>query len=175
MTARKPARRTSRPAAKNADAPPPAASSPATKPPPLLKIVQEALDDMKAVDVRVLDLRGMTDIADWMVVGSGNSDRHVRSISDRVLEQAKASGTRPFGVEGAHEGEWVLVDLPDVMVHVMLPRVREFYALEQLWERPAAKAPAAVAAPAKPRRGNGPARAAGPARGKTRRRPARSG
>ncbi|MFO1456637.1 MAG: ribosome silencing factor [Steroidobacteraceae bacterium] len=169
MTARKPARRaTARPAAPAAKAAQTAAAtSPATqKAPPQLQIVEHALDDMKAVDVRVLDVRGMTDIADWMVIASGNSDRHVRSIADRVVEQAKASGKRPFGVEGSDEGEWVLVDLPDVMVHVMLPRVREFYALEQLWERPAAKAAAsAPAATGKPRRaGNGKPRAAAPRR-----------
>lgn len=167
MTARKPARRaTARPAAPAAKATrTAAATSPAAtaaKAPPQLQTVEHALDDMKAVDVRVLDVRGMTDIADWMVIASGNSDRHVRSIADRVVEQAKASGKRPFGVEGSDEGEWVLVDLPDVMVHVMLPRVREFYALEQLWERPAATA-ATPAASAKPRR-TGKPRAAAPRR-----------
>jgi ribosome-associated protein len=152
MTARKPARRAARTAAPAAKVATPAAAAPATQVPAQLQIVEDALHDMKAVDVRVLDVRGMTDIADWMVVASGNSDRHVRSIADRVVEQAKAAGKRPFGVEGANEGEWVLVDLPDVMVHVMLPRVREFYALEQLWERPVAKAAPAAAAAPKPRR-----------------------
>jgi ribosome-associated protein len=111
----------------------------------LAGLVTTALDDMKAVNVTVLDVRGLTDIADTMVIASGNSDRHVRSIADRVIEQAKASGVRPFGVEGARDGEWVLVDLPDVMVHVMLPRVREHYSLERLWE-PAAPAALALAA-----------------------------
>lgn len=110
--------------------------------PPLVKLVMAALDDMKAQDVRTLDVRGLTDIADTMIIASGTSDRHVKSIADRVVQQAKAAGKRPFGVEGEREGEWVLVDLPDVMVHVMLPRVREFYALEQLWE-PVRSAPAA--------------------------------
>jgi ribosome-associated protein len=96
--------------------------------------VRAALDDMKAVNVRVLDVRGQSDVADYMVVASGNSDRHVKSIADRVVQQAKAAGVRPFGIEGERDGEWVLVDLPDVLVHVMLPRAREFYALEQLWE-----------------------------------------
>jgi len=114
----------------------------------LAGLVTTALDDMKAVNVKVLDVRGLTDIADTMVIASGNSDRHVRSIAERVIEQAKASGVRPFGVEGARDGEWVLVDLPDVMVHVMLPRVREHYALEHLWEAaPAASVAAAVVAP----------------------------
>jgi ribosome-associated protein len=97
-------------------------------------VVAAALDDMKAANVKVLDLRGLTDIADTMIIASGNSDRHVRSIAERVVERAKAAGVRPYGIEGAQDGEWVLVDLPDVMVHVMLPRVREFYSLERLWE-----------------------------------------
>jgi len=114
---------------------------------PLQEVVALALDDMKAVNVRVLDVRGLTDIADTMIIASGNSDRHVRSISDRVVEKAKAAGFRPLGTEGARDGEWVLVDLQDVVVHVMLPRVREFYGLERLWDNGAA-APAAVPVPA---------------------------
>ena len=101
---------------------------------PLKEAVTTALDDMKAVNVRVLDVRGLTDIADTMVIASGNSDRHVRSIAERVVEKAKAVGFRPLGTEGARDGEWVLVDLQDLVVHVMLPRVREFYGLEHLWE-----------------------------------------
>jgi ribosome-associated protein len=101
---------------------------------PLQLAVTTALDDMKAVNVKVLDVRGLTDIADTMVIASGNSDRHVRSIAERVVEKAKALGFRPLGTEGARDGEWVLVDLQDLIVHVMLPRVREFYGLERLWE-----------------------------------------
>jgi ribosome-associated protein len=101
---------------------------------PLQNLVTTALDDMKAVNVRVLDVRGLTDIVDTMVIASGNSDRHVRSIAERVVEQAKAAGFRPLGTEGARDGEWVLVDLQDILVHVMLPRVREFYGLEGLWD-----------------------------------------
>src|SRR6187399_2586063 len=107
----------------------------------LVKTVAAALDDMKAVNVKVLDVRPVTDVADCMILASGNSDRHVRSIADRVVERAKAAGFRPMGVEGQRDAEWVLVDLNDVIVHVMLPRVREFYALENLWERPVAKSP----------------------------------
>jgi ribosome-associated protein len=109
--------------------------------PALVRTITTALDDMKAVNVRVMDVRGVTDIADCMVIASGNSDRHVRSIADRVVERSKAAGFRPFGREGERDGEWVLVDLNDVIVHVMLPRVREFYGLEHLWE-PRAPAPA---------------------------------
>lgn len=109
----------------------------------LLDVVKRALDDMKAVNVRVLDVRKLTDIADNMVIASGNSDRHVRSIADRVVEFAKKAGYRPMGIEGEREGEWVLVDLQDVIVHVMLPRVREFYRLENLWDVRAARREAA--------------------------------
>lgn len=106
-------------------------------------VVTGALDDMKAVNVKVLDVRGLTDIADTMIIASGNSDRHVRSIADRVVEKAKEAGYRPLGIEGEREGEWVLVDLQDVIVHVMLPRVREFYRLENLWDVSAARREAA--------------------------------
>ncbi len=104
----------------------------------LLRVVLAALEDMKAVNVKVIDVRELTDVADTLIIASGTSDRHVRSICDRVIEQSKASGMRPLGTEGEREGEWVLVDLQDIVVHVMLPRVREFYALERLWEAGAA-------------------------------------
>jgi ribosome-associated protein len=117
---------------------------------PLQQAVTSALEDMKAVNVKVLDVRGLTDIADTMFIASGNSDRHVRSIAERVVEKAKAAGFRPLGTEGSRDGEWVLVDLQDILVHVMLPRVREFYGLEHLWEGgpllPAAVSPAPRAA-----------------------------
>ena len=113
------------------------------KPRHLLQVVEGALDEMKAVNVRVLDVHKLTDIADTMVIASGNSDRHVRSIADRVIEHAKKGGFRPMGVEGERDGEWVLVDLQDVIVHIMLPRVREFYRLENLWDVSAARREAA--------------------------------
>ena len=105
----------------------------------VVKVVEGALDEMKAVDVRVLNVQKLTDITDTMIIASGNSDRHVRSIADRVLEHAKKAGFRPMGVEGERDGEWVLVDLQDVIVHIMLPRVREFYRLESLWDVSAAR------------------------------------
>ena len=114
---------------------------------PLQQAVTAALDDMKAVNVKVLDVRGLTDIADLMIIASGNSDRHVRSIADRVVEKAKAAGFRPLGTEGERDGEWVLVDLQDVVVHVMLPRVREFYGLEYLWDAGVAAPEAAESVP----------------------------
>jgi ribosome-associated protein len=111
----------------------------------VVKVVEGALDDMKAVNVKIMDVKKLTDIADTMVIASGNSDRHVRSIADRVVEFAKKAGFRPMGVEGEKDGEWVLVDLQDVIVHIMLPRVREFYRLENLWDVSAARREAAVA------------------------------
>jgi ribosome-associated protein len=110
----------------------------------VVAVVERALDDIKAVNVRVLDVRKLTDIADTLVIASGNSDRHVRSIADRVVEFAKKAGYRPMGVEGERDGEWVLVDLQDVIVHIMLPRMREFYRLESLWDVSAARREAAA-------------------------------
>ena len=113
--------------------------------PSLKTIVLAALDDMKALDVKVLDVRGLTDIADFMVIASGTSDRHVRSVAQRVVEKTKEAGFRPHGVEGQQDGDWVLIDLHDMIVHVMLPRVREFYGLEKLWDMTVAKRAAARA------------------------------
>ena len=106
----------------------------ATKAKPSLKtVVIDALADMKALEVKVLDVRGLTDIADFMVIASGTSDRHVRSVAQRVVEKTKEAGFRPHGVEGQQDSDWVLIDLSEMIVHVMLPRVREFYGLEKLW------------------------------------------
>ncbi|GAB1408143.1 ribosome silencing factor [Thermomonas brevis] len=105
-------------------------------PPPvdvLLKTVHAALDELKAKDVVEIDVRGKSSVCDFMVVASGTSTRHVKSVADEVVRFAKKLDVVPLGVEGEREAEWVLVDLGDVVVHVMLPRVREFYALERLW------------------------------------------
>jgi len=116
-----------------------AASKPASKAVSMLRdVVLGALAELKAVDVKALDVRGLTDITDTMVVASGTSDRHVKSLADRVTQRCKEAGFRPYGIEGERDGEWVLLDLQDVVLHVMLPRVREFYALEKLWEGGAA-------------------------------------
>ena len=140
----------------------------------LVKSVVAALDDMKAVNVKVLDVRKVTDVADCMVLASGNSDRHVRSIADRVVERAKAGGFRPMGVEGQRDGEWVLVDLNDVIVHVMLPRVREFYGLEGLWETIPVR-PSSAATKARKSAKRAPAKAKVKAKVPARRRPASAG
>ena len=99
----------------------------------LLKVVIDALEDIKAVDIRVLDVRDRTSITDVMVIASGKTDRQTRSLAANVVEKAKAAGVRPLGTEGERIGDWVLVDLGDVVVHVMLPEIREFYDLERLW------------------------------------------
>lgn len=113
------------------------------KAPSLTDIAIEALEGMKATNVKVIDVRDLTDITDTMIIASGTSDRHVRSIAGRIIEKCKAAGFQPMGVEGERDGEWVLVDLRDILVHVMLPRIREFYGLEKLWEvRPAQRGPA---------------------------------
>ncbi len=95
--------------------------------------VLTALEELKARDVCVIDVRGKTSIADLLVIASGTSSRHVKSIADEVVKFAKNAGVFPLGVEGQQEAEWVLVDLGDIIVHVMLPRIREFYGLERLW------------------------------------------
>ena len=107
--------------------------------PSLKTVVIDALADMKALEVKVLDVRGLTDIADFMVIASGTSDRHVRSVAQRVVEKTKEAGFRPHGVEGQQDSDWVLIDLSEMIVHVMLPRVREFYGLEKLWDITATK------------------------------------
>jgi ribosome-associated protein len=99
----------------------------------LRKRVIDALEELKAKDVRELDVRGKTSIADTLVIASGTSARHVKSIADEVIKFAKQAGVMPLGVEGQVEAEWVLVDLGDIIVHIMLPRIREFYGLERLW------------------------------------------
>lgn len=99
----------------------------------LLQTTRDAVENLKAQDVVALDVRGKSSVCDHMVICSGTSTRHVKAIADEVVRFAKRLDYQPLGVEGEQEAEWVLVDLGDVIVHVMLPRVREFYALERLW------------------------------------------
>jgi ribosome-associated protein len=121
-----PAKRRRSPAAKRTKR----AQSPQT----VAQVVAHALDDLKAFETTFLDVRHLTTVTDAMAIASGRSDRHVRAIAHAVVEQSKRAGFKPIGVEGANTGEWVLVDLGDLVVHVMLPRVREFYNLEKLWD-----------------------------------------
>jgi ribosome-associated protein len=100
----------------------------------LLALAQTALTDVKARDVRVIDVRHLTTVADYLVIATGTSDRHVKSLADHVVEAAAGAGVRALGVEGREGGEWVLVDLQDVVVHVMQPKARDFYKLEGLWD-----------------------------------------
>ena len=99
----------------------------------LCALVVETLDDVKAKDIVTLDVRNMTSVTDYMIVASGTSNRHVKALVDNVAEMARDAGHRPIGVEGEEGSEWVLLDLQDALVHVMLPRVRAFYNLEKLW------------------------------------------
>ena len=99
----------------------------------LSTLVVDVLDDIKAQDIIKLDVRDMTTVTDYMIVASGTSSRHVKALVENVAEKAKKAGHKPIGVEGEEGGEWVLLDLQDALVHVMLPKVREFYNLEKLW------------------------------------------
>jgi ribosome-associated protein len=99
----------------------------------LKDVVVAALEEIKAKDIVVLDVHKLTSITDIMVVASGTSSRQVKALADNVVEKAKAAGCRPLSIEGEREGEWILVDLADVVVHVMLPTTRDFYQLEKLW------------------------------------------
>lgn len=99
----------------------------------LCQLIVEALDGVKAKDIVTLDVRDMTTVTDYMIVASGTSGRHVKALVDNVADKAREAGHKPIGVEGEEGGEWVLLDLEDALVHVMLPKVREFYNLEKLW------------------------------------------
>ena len=99
----------------------------------LRDLVVEALEDIKAIDIRVLDVQGKSSVTDVMVIASGNTARQVKALSDNVVVKAKQAGVKPLGTEGELQGEWALVDLGDVVVHIMQPSIRDFYNLEKLW------------------------------------------
>ncbi len=105
----------------------------------LLELARISLENLKARDIKILDVRKLTSVADYLVVASGTSRRHVQSISENLVDAAKQQGQKPIGIEGKDSGEWVLVDLADVIVHVMQPSAREFYKLEDLWSVGAGK------------------------------------
>ncbi|WP_313516003.1 ribosome silencing factor [Pseudomonas sp.] len=100
----------------------------------LVQLAVAALEDMKAKDITVIDVRGKTSVTDFMVIASGTSSRHVKSLADNVLEKVKEQGVRPIGSEGLDSGEWALLDLGDVVVHAMQVATRQFYDLERLWQ-----------------------------------------
>jgi ribosome-associated protein len=102
----------------------------------LCEFVVTVLEDMKGQQIEVIDLTDRNSFADYLVIASGTSTRQVKAMADRLVEQAKLKGVRPMGIEGEREGEWVLVDLCDVVVHLMLPQTRAFYNLEKLWSAP---------------------------------------
>ena len=112
-------------------------------------LVVDALDDLKAVNTKIVDVRGLSSVMDFLVVASGNSSRHVKSLAEYVVVKAKEAGCPPIGVEGEKDADWVLVDLGDVVVHVMQPATRSFYDLERLWsgEHETALEPDAVSDP----------------------------
>jgi ribosome-associated protein len=102
----------------------------------LAQFIVAKLDDLKAVNTVTLDVSALTDMMDYLVITSGTSNRHVKSLANHVAVEAKQQGVRPLGIEGEDAGEWVLVDFGDVVVHVMLPATRDFYDLERLWTKP---------------------------------------
>ena len=118
---------------------------PTRKPPKvteLCKLVINALEDTKAFDIKILNVRKLTSITDRMIIASGNSSRQVGALADKVMEAARERGIRPLGVEGVLEGDWALIDLGDVVVHIMRPAIRDYYKLEKLWSVKARKSAA---------------------------------
>ena len=109
-------------------------TSKAPTPDQLREIACAALESMKAVDLTLIDVGEKSSFADWMIVVTGTSQRHVKSLANEVIEQSKKAGNRPLGTEGETDGNWILVDLGDVLVHVMTREAREFYSLEKLWQ-----------------------------------------
>ncbi|HUP91620.1 MAG TPA: ribosome silencing factor [Solimonas sp.] len=106
----------------------------------LAKLAVKALEDLKGVEIKVLDVMKLTTITDFMIIATGTSSRHVKSLAQAVVDVAKESGERPLGIEGLNEGEWALVDLGSVVVHVMQVQARAHFQLEKLWEmKPAAE------------------------------------
>ncbi len=102
----------------------------------LQKITVDALEDLKAMDIIVMDVHRLTTVTDMMIICTGSSSRHAKSLAENLVTEVKKQGIRPLGVEGENDGEWILVDLGDIIVHIMLSRTRDFYGLEKLWDLP---------------------------------------
>lgn len=100
----------------------------------LVDLIKNTLLDSKGRDIRVLDVQKLTDITDFMVIVSGTSSVHIRSMTDKLVEAMHKQDLRPVGIEGADLGDWVLIDCGDVVVHLMRPQTRDFYNLEKLWD-----------------------------------------
>ena len=100
----------------------------------LKELVINALEDFKAVDIQTIDVSEQNPLTELFVIASGSSSRHVKSMAENLVMRAKAAGCPPLGVEGQRQADWVLVDLNDVIVHLMLPQARAFYNLEKLWQ-----------------------------------------
>lgn len=100
----------------------------------IVELVIDALEDIKAVDIQTIDVKGLSNVTDYMVIASGTSKRHVKAVAENVLMMLKENGLQPIGTEGSDAAEWVLVDVGDVVVHVMMPDTRDFYDLEKLWQ-----------------------------------------
>lgn len=105
------------------------------QPKKMQQLIHQALDDAKGLDVHVLDVRKRADFADYMIIASGTSSRHVSAMAGRVIDKMREAGVRPVGVEGEDVGDWVLIDFGDVVAHIMRPPTRAFYDLEKLWSQ----------------------------------------
>ena len=105
------------------------------QPKKMQQLIQQALEDAKGLDVHVLDVRKRADFADYMLIASGTSSRHVSAMADKIVDKMRGAGVRPLGMEGKEVGDWVLIDFGDVVVHLMRPPTRAFYDLEKLWSQ----------------------------------------
>jgi ribosome-associated protein len=99
----------------------------------LITIIEHALDELKALNINIIDVRALTNVTEHMIIATGTSTKHVKAIADNVLRRANEHAYKPLGIEGENEADWVLLDLNDAIVHVMLAETREYYQLDKLW------------------------------------------